>query len=191
MSRRTLTTSIAMIVVEIVIHRSRIAANKLVEIIVPLLAQVPETKLTGQSVVLLRSIACFGGFLAILNQVLLDWTRWCAYLWTLVFVHSIGHPEIISLLVCGPPRLTPVVRVCACCVHLYISYAWCSNFFDWPSSIEVKCIWMRSLWLPPVPHTRVCMASVHVLPSRGIPVQVTVVLVVVVGQLPQLEDRIL
>ena len=40
-------------------------------------------------------------------------------------------------------------------------------------------------------HTTVCTANVHMLPSVGTSVQVTVVLVVVVGHLPQFDDKML
>ena len=39
--------------------------------------------------------------------------------------------------------------------------------------------------------TTVCTANVHIVPLVGTFVQVTVVLVVVVGQLPQFDDRML
>ena len=49
-----------------------------------------------------------------------------------------------------------------------------------------------SLMLPVIfPHTTVCTASVHVLPSINMSVQVTVVWLVVVGQLPQFDARML
>ena len=50
-----------------------------------------------------------------------------------------------------------------------------------------------SLGLPAIilPHETICTANLHVLPSVGTSVQVTVVVVVVVGQLPQLDDRML
>ena len=41
------------------------------------------------------------------------------------------------------------------------------------------------------PQTTVCTANVHMPPSVGTSVQVTVVWVVVVGQLPQFDDRML
>ena len=42
-----------------------------------------------------------------------------------------------------------------------------------------------------LPQTTVCTANVHVVPLVGTSVQVTVVSVVVVGQLPQFDDRML
>ena len=50
----------------------------------------------------------------------------------------------------------------------------------------------ESLRLPTMlPQTTVCTANVHIVPLVGTSVQVTVVLVVVVGQLPQFDDRML
>ena len=58
------------------------------------------------------------------------------------------------------------------------------------SGIIVKLI--CSLKSPLIfPQTTVRTANVHTLPSVGTSVQVTVVLVVVVGQLPQFNDRML
>ena len=49
-----------------------------------------------------------------------------------------------------------------------------------------------SLQLPVrFPQITVCTANLHTLPLVGTSVQVTVMLVVVVGQLPQLDDRML
>ena len=49
-----------------------------------------------------------------------------------------------------------------------------------------------SLVLPVIfPQTTVCMANVHMLPLVGTSVQVTVVWLVVVGQLPQFDVRML
>ena len=42
-----------------------------------------------------------------------------------------------------------------------------------------------------LPQTTVCMANMHRLPSVGTPVQAALVFVVSVGQLPQLDVRIL
>ena len=42
-----------------------------------------------------------------------------------------------------------------------------------------------------LPQITVCTANEHVVPLVGTSVQVTVVLVVVVGQLPQFDDRML
>ena len=41
------------------------------------------------------------------------------------------------------------------------------------------------------PQTTVCMANVHMLPLGGMPVQVALVWLVVVGQLPQFDARML
>ena len=50
----------------------------------------------------------------------------------------------------------------------------------------------ESLRLPTIsPQITVCTANIHVVPLVGTSVQVTVVLVVVVGQLPQFDDRML
>ena len=52
--------------------------------------------------------------------------------------------------------------------------------------------WNVSLILPVMfPQTTVCMANMHALLSAGIPVQVILVWLVVVGQLPQFDARML
>ena len=53
-------------------------------------------------------------------------------------------------------------------------------------------ILIGSLSLPVIfPQTTVCMAKVHTIPSVGTSVQVRVALLVVVGQLPQFDARML
>ena len=59
-------------------------------------------------------------------------------------------------------------------------------------SVALKMILIGSLPLPVIfPHTTVCMANVHKLPLVGTSVQVTVMWLVVVGQLPQFDARML
>ena len=59
-------------------------------------------------------------------------------------------------------------------------------------SIVLKIKLIGLLSLPVIfPQTSVCMANVHTLPLVGTSVQVTVVWLVVVGQLPQFDARML
>ena len=57
-------------------------------------------------------------------------------------------------------------------------------------SLGIRYSVMLSVHSPLIkPQGTVCTANVHTPPSLGTSVQVTVVLVVVVGQLPQFDDR--
>ena len=64
---------------------------------------------------------------------------------------------------------------------------------------SANCVALNVIWIASVndkfpiisPQITVCMSKVHKLPSVGTSVQVTVVLVVVVGQLPQFDARML
>ena len=74
-------------------------------------------------------------------------------------------------------------------VHVHLEL----NSVKFNNVLAVTVLNVRNLLQLPVifPQTTVCMAKMHILPSSGRSVQVTLVWLVVVGQLPQFDVRML